>query len=151
MDRSDRNSPPSRRRFIDRLLGATTVGLLGSVAYPVIRYLIPPETAEASTSSVALDLPVDELARNAGRIFKFGTKPGILVRTPAGELRAFSAICTHLACTVQYRPDLQHIWCACHNGHFDLRGVNVAGPPPRPLEPYDVAERGGKVVVSRRA
>jgi Rieske Fe-S protein len=86
---------------------------------------------------------------NSGRIFKFGNRPGILVRTPAGELRGFSAVCTHLNCTVQYRPDLGHIWCACHNGHFDLNGKNIAGPPPRPLEALVVNVRGQQIVVSK--
>jgi Rieske Fe-S protein len=91
------------------------------------------------------------LAPNSGRIFPFSGKPAIVVRTPAGEIRAFTAICTHLACTVQYRTDLQHIWCACHNGHYDLSGRNVEGPPPRPLDRYDVALKGDDVVIIRRA
>ena len=58
-------------------------------------------------------------------------------------------MCTHLNCTVQYRADLSHIWCACHNGHFDLGGKNIAGPPPRPLDPLVVNARGGQIVVSK--
>jgi Rieske Fe-S protein len=74
-----------------------------------------------------------------------------LVRTPAGELRAFSAVCTHLNCTVQYRADIGHIWCACHNGHFDLSGQNISGPPPRPLDAFVVNVRGTQIVVSKSA
>ena len=88
--------------------------MLAAVFYPVIRYLIPPKVREASVSSVTLPFTVDEMARNSGRIFKFGNQPGILIRTPSGEFRAFSARCTHLDCIVQYRDDLSHIWCACH-------------------------------------
>jgi Rieske Fe-S protein len=93
----------------------------------------------------------DAVRPNSGQIFKFGNRAGILVRTSSGDLRAFNATCTHLNCIVQYREDLGHIWCACHNGHFDLTGVNVQGPPPRPLERYDVNVRGDQIVVSRRA
>ena len=71
------------------------------------------------------------------------------MRTASGELRAFSAICTHLNCTVQYRDDLGHIWCACHNGHYDLNGRNIAGPPPRPLEALVVNVRGDQIVVRK--
>jgi cytochrome b6-f complex iron-sulfur subunit len=99
---------------------------------------------------VTLAFGADDVPSNFGRIFKFGSRPGILVRTPSGELRAFSARCTHLDCTVQYREDLSHIWCACHNGHFDLNGRNIAGPPPEPLQTFDVNERGGQIVVSVR-
>ena len=51
----------------------------------------------------------------------------------------------------QYRDDIGHIWCACHNGHFDLNGRNIAGPPPEPLEAFDVAVRGNDIVVRRRS
>ena len=68
--------------------------------------------------------------------------PALVVRTPTGEVKAFNATCSHLACTVQYRTDLEHIWCACHNGHYDLNGKNIAGPPPRPLTEYDAHVQG---------
>jgi cytochrome b6-f complex iron-sulfur subunit len=138
----------TRKRFIDWLLGTSAGGFLAAVAYPVVRYIIPPEVPESSVNSVTLAFGVRDVPANGGRIFKFGNRPGLLVKTPAGELRAFSAICTHLDCTVQYRDDLSHIWCACHNGHYDLNGVNIAGPPPRPLERYDVNVRGDQIVVS---
>jgi Rieske Fe-S protein len=61
---------------------------------------------------------------------------------------AFTAVCTHLNCTVQYRDDLKEIWCACHNGHFDLNGQVISGPPPRPLKEYRVAIKGEEIFVS---
>ncbi len=145
-------SPFERRSFLNWFLGTSVGAFLVSALYPVTRFLIPPKVEESSAASVALDLKAAEVKPNSGRIFKFGKQPGILVRTPAGELRAFTAICTHLACTVQYREDLQHIWCACHNGHYDpVSGKNIAGPPPRPLERYAVNVRAEKIVVSRSA
>lgn len=139
----------SRKRFVDWILGTTAGGFLMSVLYPVTRYLVPPDVAESAVSSVVLPFAVSEFPRNSGRIFRFGTQPGIMIRTSSGELRAFSARCTHLDCTVQYRDDLQHIWCACHNGHFDLSGRNIAGPPPEPLPPFEVNIRSDQIVVSR--
>ena len=139
----------SRRSFLDLLLGAGAGGLSLAAIYPVSRYLVPPESGEASVSSVVLSLKPGDIAPGTGQIFKFGTKPGIIIRTPDGQIRAFSAICTHLSCTVQYREDLNHIWCACHNGHFDLNGRNIAGPPPAPLAMYDVKIRGDQILVSR--
>jgi cytochrome b6-f complex iron-sulfur subunit len=142
---------PSRRGFINWFLGTSAGAFLLAVIYPLSRYLVPPEAGESTAGTVTLDIKPDSVKPNTGQIFKFGSRPGILIRTPAGDLRAFSAVCTHLNCTVQYRPDLTQIWCACHNGHYDLNGKNVSGPPPRPLEPYTVNARGSQIVVSKSA
>ena len=119
-----------------------------SVIYPVVEFLIPPQVSEAQQNNVVAG-KANDLKPNSGAIFKFGSRPGILIRTAEGDLRAFSATCTHLDCTVQYREDLQRIWCACHGGQFDLNGINVAGPPPRPLEKYNVNILGQDIVVSK--
>jgi Rieske Fe-S protein len=140
----------ARRDVLNWLLGSWLAGVLGSILYPVARYLVPPDVPEAAPPSVVAG-KAGELAPNTGKIVPFGTRPVILVRTSTGELRAFSATCTHLTCTVQYRPDLEHIWCACHNGHYDLNGRNIEGPPPRPLDRFDVALRGDEVVIVKRS
>ena len=128
------------------VLGAVMVSAL----YPAFRFVIPPEVAEAPTNTVhAGDLA--ELPPGSGKVFRFGSKPGILVRTATGEVRAFSAICTHLNCTVQFREDMQNIWCACHNGRFDLNGGNIAGPPPRPLERYRVDITDDEIWVTKES
>lgn len=141
----------TRRRFINWFLGTSTGAFLVAVLYPVSRYLVPPEAGESTAGTVTLPLKPDEVKPNTGQIFKFGSRPGILVRTASGELRAFSAVCTHLNCTVQYRPDVSHIWCACHNGHYDLNGKNIEGPPPRPLDTFVVNVRANQIVVSKSA
>jgi nitrite reductase/ring-hydroxylating ferredoxin subunit len=124
--------------------------VVASILYPVIRYLVPPEVPEAATLSVTAGSAAT-LAANSARIVPFGSTPVIVVRTAGGELRAFGAMCTHLACTVQYRPDLAHIWCACHNGHYDLNGRNISGPPPAPLTPFDANVQGDDIMIVRRA
>lgn len=138
----------SKRRFLNYLLGTSVGATLLAIFYPIIKFIIPPRVAEATQNSVVAGR-VDELAVNSGKIFKFGNKPGLLVRTPSGELKAFSAVCTHLDCIVQYRPEMKGIWCACHNGQYDLNGQNTGGPPPRPLEEYVVNLRGDDVIVSK--
>jgi len=137
-----------RRAFINYILGTSVGATVGAIIFPIIQFLIPPASVEAQENSTTAGT-MAELKPNTGKIFKFGSKPGILVRTPTGEFRAFTAICTHLNCTVQYRDDLQHIWCACHNGHYDLNGNNIGGPPPRPLEQYTVNTRGDDIIVTK--
>src|SRR4051794_14042869 len=127
------DSPGSRRGFVNYMLGTSVGATVAAIIYPIIQFLNPPDIAEAPENNVTAGT-IAELKPNTGKIFKFGSRPGLLIRTASGELRAFNAICTHLNCTVQYRDDLQHIWCACHNGHYDVNGNNLSGPPPRPLE-----------------
>lgn len=137
------------RRLINMFLGTSLGAMVISVFYPIVKYLIPPKIAEPTTFNVTLPWKTTELKANSGRIFRFGSRPGLIVKTPAGELRAFSAVCSHLDCTVQYREDRQEIWCACHNGKYDLSGKNVSGPPPRPLDPLEVKTRGDQIVVMK--
>jgi Rieske Fe-S protein len=140
-----------RRNFLNWFLGTTAGAFVFSVLYPLSRYLTPPPVAESTARSVTLSLKPKEVKPNSGQIFRFGSQPGILVKTQAGELKAFSAACTHLACIVQYRSDISHIWCACHNGHFDLNGKNIEGPPPKALEEYAVNVRADQIVVSKKS
>ena len=139
---------PGKRNFLKYALGGGTLAFLASVLYPILAYLKPPIQAEVEVKSVSAGKK-DELAKESAKIVKFGTKPVILVRTADDELRAFTATCTHLDCTVQFKKDIGMLWCACHNGKYDLTGRNVAGPPPRPLEPYKVIVQGDEILIAR--
>jgi len=138
-----------RRRVVEYLLGGGLFASLISFIYPVLRYLVPPPVADLGGDEVVAS-KVGDLKPNGSKIFRFGTYPALLVMTAEGEYRALSAVCTHLSCTVQYRNDLHEIWCACHNGLYDLNGRNVSGPPPRPLEAFQIHVRGDEIVVSRK-
>jgi len=155
MPSPDPHAAPSgikRRSFLDAMLGFGFVSTVLAVVYPIWRYMNPPASGEAATTSVVAG-KVTDFKPNSGAVIKFGSKPAIVVRTPDGEFRAYDAVCTHLDCTVQYKADTSQIWCACHNGMYDLGGSVVAGPPPRPLEAFAVNLRGEpgqeEVVVSR--
>lgn len=123
------------------------IGWLGSVLYPVVSFLRPPKTPEANPNSVRAG-PAAEFPPNSAQIIKFGRKPVILIRTDDGRFKAYSATCTHLDCIVQYRTDLKQIWCACHNGLYDLKGRNISGPPPKPLDEFAVNVVDDEIMVS---
>ncbi len=140
---------PGRRRFLQVLLGGGFVATAAAFLYPVLRYLVPPPATDLGADTVVA-ARIGELKPNSAKIFRFGSRPGLVILTPGGEYRAMAATCTHLSCTVQYRSDVKQVWCACHNGMYDLAGKNISGPPPRPLEAYDVHVRGEEIVVSRK-
>jgi Rieske Fe-S protein len=145
------NGPPEvkRRSLLSWLLGGGVTASLISFFYPVIRFMNPPHISEAAVNEVEAG-KVTDLKPNSGKIVKFGNKPALLVRVSDTEWKAFSAVCTHLNCTVQYQESSRQIWCACHNGTYDLNGRVVSGPPPNPLEEFAVRLRGDEVVISRR-
>ncbi len=138
-----------RRKFVNWFLGGSLLGTVGSFLYPVIRFLIPQRQAEATANRV-LAAKVGELAPNSAKLFRFGNSSAILVNTAEGELRAFSAICTHLTCSVLYEGDTGTLFCPCHNGRFDLAGNVISGPPPRPLDAYGIEVSGEDIFVTRK-
>jgi Rieske Fe-S protein len=144
------SGPPVARRWVNLLLGSGVLASLASFLYPALRYIIPPPVPESTSRSVVA-AKVDELKLNSGRIFQFGSKPALLIRTADDQYKALSAVCTHLGCTVQYREDLHQVWCACHNGLYDVEGRNISGPPPRPLEVFDVHVQGADIIAARKA
>lgn len=142
-------TPAPRRGVVKFLLGGGLFASVTSFVYPVLRYLIPPPVADLGGDEVVAS-KIGDLKPNGSKIFRFGTRPALLLMTAEGEYHALSAVCTHLSCTVQYRNDLHQIWCACHNGLYDLSGRNISGPPPRPLEAFQVHVRGDEIVVTRK-
>jgi Rieske Fe-S protein len=140
---------PTRRRVIEIFLGGGLLASFASFIYPVVRYLVPPAVTDLGGNDIVA-AKLAELKPNSAKIFRFGSRPGLLIMNSDGTYRALSATCTHLGCTVQYRSDLREVWCACHNGIYDLNGRNVSGPPPRPLDVFDVHVRGDEIVVSRK-
>lgn len=147
-----RTQPPgegiARRKFLNGFLGTAVGALAASVVYPVLRYLSPPKMPEAAGNRI-LAGKASELSSEGWKLFPFGSEPGILIQTGPGQYKAFSATCTHLECTVQFEKSTRRIWCACHNGFYDLDGRNVAGPPPRPLTVFTVQTEGDDIFVTR--
>ncbi len=137
-----------RRKFLNTLLGLGGIGGVFSIFYPIVSYLNPPKSAEPKVNSVKAGKDVD-FPSNSSKIIKFGRKPVILIKTEDKQYKALSASCTHLDCIVQYKSDTKQIWCACHNGVYDLSGRNISGPPPRPLDAYDVKVVKDEIVITK--
>ena len=146
------DDPLSRRAFVKVGMGLFGVAYAGLVAYPIYRYLATPAVrAEAEAAVTSVELPdAGTLAAGSALMFRFGSKPALLIHHANDTWVAFSAVCTHLGCTVQYEPQNNRIHCACHGGTYDPNtGKNISGPPPRPLTMFAVEVTNGKVVVKR--
>jgi cytochrome b6-f complex iron-sulfur subunit len=139
-----------RRNFLDIFFGGSLLAAIAAFVYPVVRYVLPPKRTGVVQNSVAA-AKAGELPPNAAKIFKFGSAPAVLVNTAEGTLVALSAVCTHLTCTVRYDGETGTLFCPCHNGRFDLSGNVLSGPPPRPLEIFNVEVSGPDIIVSRKS
>lgn len=141
----------TRRGFLELVLGGGILATLGAVFYPIVKYIVPPASGEARLSQLKLPFTRADIEAEPkkAKYFKYGRDLGIIFLTDKNELRALAATCTHLDCNVQHRPDLGIIWCSCHNGRYDLSGNNISGPPPRPLDRYEIKESDGSIFVSK--
>jgi menaquinol-cytochrome c reductase iron-sulfur subunit len=145
----------SRRDFIKGvtvLIGGTIGTLIG---VPVIGYLLAPALRkEESSDVISLGLREDYLigVPTPFRITQTRvngwerTAKGIgmyVVRKEDGSVRVFSDICTHLGCLVTWQPENQDYLSPCHDGHFDINGFVIKGPPPRPLDEFETKIEDG--------
>jgi len=125
---------PGRRDVLDLVLGWGAIVWATGVALPAGMYLWPARARGPTTRF--LDVDVEGLEPGTARVIEGGGKPILVLRSASGEVRALSAICTHLGCIVHWDENAGHIQCPCHAGVFAPDGGVVSGPPPRPLPVY---------------
>jgi cytochrome b6-f complex iron-sulfur subunit len=148
MERSAADDPqrPTRRAFLTNLLlgisGALGAGML---AQRFFLFLSPPAGPEREVEIPAIEL--DAIPDGGGRIVHLPAGH-VAIERNGDQVRAFSAVCTHLGCVIEWHPDGPQAWhCPCHHGRYDRDGRVLAGPPPRPLTPIPASVRAGQVVV----
>ena len=148
-----------RRDFI-KGTAAVIGGLIGTlIGIPSIVFLLSPSLkVEENTDSINLG-PLEKYPLGIPTRFDFtltkvngwertATNYGLyVVRKSENEVRVFSDICTHLGCRVTWHPDQQHYISPCHDGHFDIMGKNISGPPPRPLDEFVTKIEKGNLFV----
>ena len=142
--------PICRRAFLEKALKASLATWAAGLAFPAAAYLWPARSEGPGGSIVKAGL-AESIAIGKATIIAAGGAPILIVRPSAGELRAFSAVCTHLGCLVEWRSAKGDIYCPCHGGRFDLDGKVVGGPPPRPLPRYPVSVEKGQILVQVKA
>jgi thiosulfate dehydrogenase [quinone] large subunit len=128
---------PHRRR--PRAAGSTgpassSTGTTGSTARPGV-----PSGAVKLGPASALKADAAALYRDPG-----DGSPDIVVRHRDGSLAAFSAVCTHAGCRVEYASGM--LVCPCHGSEFDAStGAVIQGPAVTPLARRRVIQRRGSI------
>jgi cytochrome b6-f complex iron-sulfur subunit len=117
-----------RRDFLNEaILGSLGIATVGALAV-TYRYLSPNVLFEPSMTFRAgnPDLyPVNSVTY-------IQDQQVYIVRLDQG-FYAISAVCTHLGCITQWKPEAEMIACPCHGSKFKIDGTKIAGPAPRPL------------------
>ena len=108
---------------------------------------LPRATPSVAPPSAAALANVASLPANSAARFTDPTSgdPALLIHLPNGSVVAYSAVCTHSGCTVQYSASQKEIVCPCHGAVFDpSRSAQVIrGPARRPLAAIPVQVDGG--------
>jgi len=125
--------PDITRRDFLKLMKGTGIALgAGVIAAPVVAYFYPVDL-EIYPSKPVLVCAENELPVGESKTIAFGRYPAIVINTPDG-LKAYSAACTHFACTVKWNNQSGKLECPCHEGYFKVEdGSVISGPPPKPL------------------
>lgn len=140
----------SRRRFMRNVIGAIGGFITVAMTIPAVAYIVGPALQRAqaldwirlgATSKVEIGTPTlfkAKVQKQTGWITN-ETELTFYVLTDDGRnYVAMSNICTHLGCRVRWIDEEGEFFCPCHNAVFDRDGNVVSGPPPRPLDRYEV-------------
>jgi cytochrome b6-f complex iron-sulfur subunit len=135
----------SRRDFVDWIIRGGIAATLAGMLLPALEYLWPVMGRGAATGMEEVGRADDIPVGGSKKVIVAGSAM-LLIRTPK-EIKAYSAICTHLGCIVDWDGVKHEIVCPCHAGIFDIEGRQVSGPPPKPLAAYSVRIADGKIFV----
>lgn len=139
MNAESKERNASRRNFLTKLWFALgVVAFLEFVGF-LIAFLRPRRHTSGETDSNAVITagPVDSFITDSVTAFIRGRF--YLARLEDGGFLALSRTCTHLGCTVPWVASENKFVCPCHSSAFDIRGVVISAPAPRPLDVHPVS------------
>ena len=135
-----------RRTILKSLLGVSLTAVLSPILYVAGRYL----GYVKSVGNGDVMIPaIDISAERPSKLIDINDQPVLVIYQPDKGVRAFTATCTHLGCTVSYQPEVPQFYCKCHHGRYDVNGVNIPGTrPKKPLTELTVIAKGDQLDIS---
>ena len=135
-----------RRRFLSQaVMGFGMLFGIGTLGFRFMQFLLP-TTTDKQPETVLIGAETRIPLGDAVPMDLGGHK--ILVLKTQDGVAAFSRRCTDLGCLVSWNKEREQFVCPCHQGTFDKNGVNIAGPPPRPLDRFQIVKRGEQLYVN---
>lgn len=149
----------NRREF----LGIATFGIGGLISLlmgiPAVAYVLGPVLRKTETetwirlgaiSKVELGVPTlfkTKIEKQTGWIITEKELSVYILTDNGRDFAAISNLCTHLGCRVRWIGDQEQFFCPCHNAAFDKAGEVVDGPPPAPLDRYEVKVEDDQIYI----
>jgi menaquinol-cytochrome c reductase iron-sulfur subunit len=149
------SSQLSRRKFVKGVTVITGALIGVALVLPGLDYLISPGLKVKETEKWIPVGPLNNYEIGIPKLFNFNLSEvngwektvlsfgAFVIRKDETNVLVLSNICTHLACRVSWHPDIKNYVSPCHNGHFDIYGNVISGPPPRPLDEFQIKVENG--------
>ncbi len=141
-----------RRDFLKKAI-KVFFSIIAAAVLSVFIYIYPSKIKERRLQFVYI-MDEDDLPRKGIRKVEFQYKADdkevanrVFLAAAGGDLTAFSSVCTHLGCLVNWDNNKKEFICPCHAGKYDMNGNVIAGPPPKPLTRLPLKIEDGKVYV----
>lgn len=160
----------TRRKFLSDsgkiVIGLVGAGMLSSAAFVYGGINNPKPASDQKDTLVELGTKsdLDQIKETIKIDYNTSVQDGWVEQKVSGfvyvtkdknsNLLIISPMCTHLGCTVPFASEDQKqsntdlaFLCPCHQGEYDEIGINIGGPPPRPLDIFRPIIREGKVSI----
>jgi len=150
----------NRRDFMKITIAGIGGVIAAALGIPAIAYIVGPALKEKAADWIKLGA-VNKVELNTPTLFKTTVQTqtgwvsseeefsGYVMTENGQDFIVMSNVCTHLGCKVRWIPDQEGFFCPCHNGVFAKDGSVVSGPPPRPLDRFEVKIEDGILYVQR--
>ena len=139
----------TRRTFLNTLLGGWFLAFFSGSVYALVKFAFP--TLGKEPDFVALDInDFMNIPSNSVKPIAWGGKVGLFFKKADGTTTALKGLCTHMECNISYKQEDRKFYCACHEGWFNEDGKNIKGPPPKPLEFFDIKIKGERIIVLKK-
>jgi menaquinol-cytochrome c reductase iron-sulfur subunit len=154
-----KSNPVGRRDFVKVVTTFLGTIMGAALGLPAISYLISPARGDQNADEWVSLGPLENYQVELPARFNFtrskvnGWEKNVytygvyVLRKSDEQVKVFSDICTHLGCRVTWHADIQEYVSPCHDGHFDIDGNVTKGPPPRPLDQYEVKIEDGNLFI----
>lgn len=161
MNEESQNTEVSRKGFLNAAIAAIGGVISFSIGIPAIAYILGPALKKSdeqnwiplgSPAKVEIGVPTlfkTRIEQKAGWIVEEQELTFYVLTENGRDFTALSNICTHLGCRVRWVGDEDQFFCPCHNAAFGKNGEVTAGPPPRPLDAFEVRVENDQLFVFR--